>query len=85
MDCIVYGEEKVKIFQKLKLAQNESSKVIGQLIQFTASIYTQESFEELNHTVAVNVSEIMGDYLPRLSETYSIWLYTMSKVRWLAI
>lgn len=81
LDSIVCGEEKVKIFQRLKSAQNESSRVVGQLIHLAFSTYTQESFKELNRTVAVEVSEIMGHYLPRLSETYPIRLYTMSKVR----
>ena len=81
LDSIVFGKEKVKIFQRLKSAQNEGSSLVGQLIHLAASIYTQESFEMLNRTVSVRVSEILGHCLPRLSETYPIWLYSMSKVR----
>ena len=40
-----------------------------------------EGRAELDGEVAVNVSDLMENTLPRLTDTYAIWLYTLLKVR----
>lgn len=80
LDNVLYGEEKAKKLMDLRKAQNRCSSLIGKMIHYSATIYTPESFEAMSQTVAVNVANSLGHCLPRLTDTYQIWLYTMLKV-----
>ena len=65
---------------ELRILQNKCTGLVGKMIEFAASIYTADNFEELSQTVAVEVSDRLGHFLPRLTDTYQIWLYTILKV-----
>lgn len=77
---VYYGKEKATKLMELRRMQTNCSGLVGKMIQFAASIYTHDNFEELSQTVAVEVSDTLGHFLPRLTDTYQIWLYTILKV-----
>ncbi len=80
LDKVYKGAEKVAIFQELRQAQACSSSDIGQLIQLSHRVVSAEGFRELDETVAVEVSDVLDHSLPRMTETYSIWLYATLQV-----
>lgn len=80
LDKVYHGAEKATKLEKLRGMQNNALSLIGKMIQFAFTIYSAEGFEELNTSVAVEVSEMLSHYMTRISETYPIWLYTMYKV-----
>jgi len=80
LDNILHGEEKAKALMDLRNAQKKCSSVIGEMIYYSALIYKPDSFEAMSQTVAVEVGNSLSHCLPRLTDTYQIWLYTMLKV-----
>ena len=79
-DRIYYGKEKAAKLLELRKIQNSCSSLVGKMIEFAARIYMKVKFEELSQTVAVTVSDALRHCLPRLTDTYQIWLYTILQV-----
>ena len=68
------------MFRELKEAQRLASSGLGQMIHLAYKIFSSEALKAMEETVAVDVSQILDHSLPRLTETYSIWLCATLKV-----
>ena len=78
---IFKGEDKSKVFQTLLAAKQKASSVIGKIIQLSHDMYDQH--ENLEATISQAMPTDLFDnveLLPRITDTYSIWLYSMIKV-----
>ena len=53
---------------------------MGQLIKLSGLLFSEEGFDYLDGVVAVEVSRLLENSLPRLNDTYSVWLFTLLKV-----
>ena len=74
------GEEKATLFRQLGVARQQASSVIGQLIKLSGLLFSEEGFDYLDGVVAVEVSRLLENSLPRQNDTYSVWLFTLLKV-----
>lgn len=80
-DIVFKGEEKAFILQNIHEKKSVASSVIGKLINFAYNIY---QVPQLKMSVSTSFpSQLIDKFdalLPRLLDTYSIWLYTLVKV-----
>ena len=79
---IFVGEERDRVFHALSESKKNASAVVGLLINFAYKLYCVDDLQSaVGQSIPGEVKNVFSDLLPRLYDTYSLWLYTVVKVK----